>query len=464
MAGDKVSIPGASMVSSMNHSPDDRDENEDKHYVSRLEIGGLWGYKDVSIDFRSDVNFLIGKNGGGKTTIINLISSILSCNMDAIFKVHFRNARVYFLSASGSSRPMLYFSRVSDGDSGPAQSLTIQFFKNSKDKKPLHSASLPAMYHRGRQRDVSGLGSFSQRLAPLHPEMASAIGFLCEVTWLSVHRKSEAVNLENDTGYDSSVDQRIGDLGNRFNQYVTEIDNLIKREAREFEKKIFSSIIYDSSKYNYSNNILESIDLPSQKTYMSTIFGDLGVNKSDYIDKMDYHYELAENVRRKFLEKDELRLNDLIVLASIFQADQTARFWLDYQRKVDSHSRGKKFIKEMFEKFFSNKKLIILEDGRILFALYRGNNFTNRTFISPFQLSSGEKQLYIFLMEALLERGRPVVYIADEPELSMHVMWQERLVESLRQLNKNAQFIFATHSPDIVSSFTNNIITLGDDQ
>ncbi|THD39464.1 ATP-binding protein [Enterobacteriaceae bacterium ML5] len=75
-------------------------------------------------------------------------------------------------------------------------------------------------------------------------------------------------------------------------------------------------------------------------------------------------------------------------------------------------------------------------------------------------LSSGEKQLIIVLGEALLQEKKSWVYIADEPELSLHVRWQESLVENLRAINPNAQIIFATHSPDVVSHFGKNVFDM----
>lgn len=76
------------------------------------------------------------------------------------------------------------------------------------------------------------------------------------------------------------------------------------------------------------------------------------------------------------------------------------------------------------------------------------------------QLSSGEKQLLIVLGEALLQENNPWIYIADEPELSLHVTWQESLVRNLKAINPNAQIIFATHSPDIVSSYSNHVLDM----
>ena len=76
------------------------------------------------------------------------------------------------------------------------------------------------------------------------------------------------------------------------------------------------------------------------------------------------------------------------------------------------------------------------------------------------QLSSGEKQLLIILGEAFLQQNKRFIYFADEPELSLHINWQENLVQHLKELNPNAQIIFATHSPDIVSCFGENIINM----
>jgi predicted ATPase len=88
--------------------------------------------------------------------------------------------------------------------------------------------------------------------------------------------------------------------------------------------------------------------------------------------------------------------------------------------------------------------------------------FLSRTSkkLSAQMLSSGEKQLLILLSEALLQRQTPTVFITDEPEISLHVHWQEKLVSSLRRLNENAQIIAATHSPDIVGAMYDRAIDM----
>lgn len=42
------------------------------------------------------------------------------------------------------------------------------------------------------------------------------------------------------------------------------------------------------------------------------------------------------------------------------------------------------------------------------------------------------------------------VFIVDEPELSLHIAWQEKFVDAIREANPKVQLILATHSPAII--------------
>ena len=65
-------------------------------------------------------------------------------------------------------------------------------------------------------------------------------------------------------------------------------------------------------------------------------------------------------------------------------------------------------------------------------------------------LSSGEKQMLTILMTVLLEDGEPTVLLMDEPEVSLHMEWQQVLIETVQRLNPNVQIILTTHSPAII--------------
>lgn len=70
--------------------------------------------------------------------------------------------------------------------------------------------------------------------------------------------------------------------------------------------------------------------------------------------------------------------------------------------------------------------------------------------LSPYQLSSGEKQMLAILLTVLVEDNRPYVLFMDEPEVSLHVDWQQRLIDLILDLNPNVQIILTTHSPAVI--------------
>ena len=68
------------------------------------------------------------------------------------------------------------------------------------------------------------------------------------------------------------------------------------------------------------------------------------------------------------------------------------------------------------------------------------------------QLSSGEKQMLLILTTVFLQEEKPNVLLMDEPEISLHINWQDRLIEWIRQLNPYCQVILTTHSPNIFAN------------
>lgn len=68
----------------------------------------------------------------------------------------------------------------------------------------------------------------------------------------------------------------------------------------------------------------------------------------------------------------------------------------------------------------------------------------------PYQLSSGEKQMLVILLTVLVEDQQPYVLFMDEPEVSLHVDWQQQLIDLVLELNPNVQIILTTHSPALI--------------
>ena len=95
-----------------------------------------------------------------------------------------------------------------------------------------------------------------------------------------------------------------------------------------------------------------------------------------------------------------------------------------------------------------NEKLVVA-----LFEVPSILKLKNNKEANVFELSSGEKQIIIMIAHLIFEEDQKPsgVFIIDEPELSLHIAWQEIFVDSITEASPKTQFILATHSPSIIS-------------
>lgn len=110
--------------------------------------------------------------------------------------------------------------------------------------------------------------------------------------------------------------------------------------------------------------------------------------------------------------------------------------------------------------------IIADEDQKIVDILTRFNAFTPIEKFEDSYLSSGQKQI-LALISAVRNASPGSLILIDEPEISLHVDWQERLVEQLHVPLTGSRLLIATHSPDIVIQHRHLCTTLqqtkGDD-
>jgi AAA15 family ATPase/GTPase len=67
-------------------------------------------------------------------------------------------------------------------------------------------------------------------------------------------------------------------------------------------------------------------------------------------------------------------------------------------------------------------------------------------------LSSGEKQLFFRIMALKMFEANNSVILIDEPEISLHPAWQQKIIKVYENIGENNQVIVATHSPHIIAS------------
>lgn len=162
--------------------------------------------------------------------------------------------------------------------------------------------------------------------------------------------------------------------------------------------------------------------------------------------ELDWHlYEL----QRRYLDYQVNIGNRMIAILSKGGADA--------QQKAIEVSHAKVMFQDTIDDLFSETlKTIDRSSNELLFNQYGEK-------LSPYRLSSGEKQMLIILLTVLLEDNEHYVLLMDEPEASLHVEWQQKLVGILRKMNPNAQIILTTHSPAmIMNGWLDAVTEVGD--
>jgi hypothetical protein len=143
----------------------------------------------------------------------------------------------------------------------------------------------------------------------------------------------------------------------------------------------------------------------------------------------------ADDFRARY--ENDPRLKSVVDSLSVVEAE------------VEEAMRPRTNLQVLLDRLFTNKP-VELAPGRVAVTM------PNETTIPLSSLSSGEKHMLRLLVEALTGHANSI--IIDEPEISLHIDWQQELVKNLRDLKTTSQLILATHSPEIMTGIADDNI------
>jgi predicted ATP-binding protein involved in virulence len=417
------------------------------YFVESATIKEFWGDKTVEVDFHPDVSFLIGVNGSGKTTLLNLISAMLRADYPMLLQSPFSEATVHLRRHGHPTRPTISVKKEpGEGGTIPNIKYTIRENPKAEPKIFLFDDFAGERY----RMLVHNLWRSSKRQSAQQSDLIDQLAQFIHVTWLSIHRGTPLSRRDDDESYDSTVDKKLHDISNGFSRYFSLLSAKAEAEVKTFQEFMFLSLLYKRGAEKVV--VVKVEEMEKQKETLKKIFIDFEMK--DFELEVNEHFQAAKNAITSYNEGKNISMADIVALVEARRINEVVKRWTKLQEKLSEIFLPKNTFAEIINSLI-NKKILT-------FNLRNQPSFTTTSDkkFGPEQLSSGEKQLYILLGETLLQEKKPYVFFADEPELSLHVTWQDKLVENMMRLNPNAQFIIATHSPDIVSNFGNRVIEI----
>jgi predicted ATP-binding protein involved in virulence len=419
---------------------------------------GVHGYLDFDVDFRPDVNFFAGLNGSGKTTVLNMIMALLTPSVDKLLEIRFSNASLTVEKAK--------------------EIIRIECNKIDDDIR----LSINNEYAILGQEDISyeDIHLSSRRVRVAHEKSSDvirAIRRLASPMFLSLDRRF--VKSSRDENYPIFFDENMhraikrrgikDDSLDEIVEIVAEASAEAKTRQSAADNKLRNEIILDSLSFAEINGKPQFPDnqtirqLRHKQKAIKKTFDNLEVPSGEFEVKYNDFFDNLENLVKRFerIEFDNSNRRDFEldevtnkIMSNWFinqhQLDRIDRLF----SKVESYQSEKNRIYARLSRFEMLVNKFLNETGKRVQINNKGRltiRFSGEERDLSV-LSSGERQIVIMLAHLVLNkrlRGDGV-FIVDEPELSLHISWQDMFVDAIQEASPNLQIILATHSPSII--------------
>lgn len=407
--------------------------------IQSVSINGFWQRLDAFCSFNDDVNIIIGRNGTGKTTFMNILHSILSLDIEEINNNDFNSAEIKL--KDGQKTKTIKIKKI-ENETSPYSLIEYQLSSKKYNLRVINNDDRRASY------------SYRRRMQEESEELRVELNKLVSLSSLSVYRLRNSDDLEVRDKYGSRfinpVDYKLSELMQDLTKYQLELSQRARDVATELQKEVLASILYSKEDIDDQAYNIE-FDKEKEKQNLFSAYAQLNAIDMNVRRKINFHVDNIDKTVSK-LKKNEQNGIDIRSIEALRKTQKIIKMSLKSKEKTSA-------IFSPIDQFLSILKEFIQDKE---FDFIGGELFIDNSHgpINQKSLSSGEKQLLILFIETLLQREQQYIFLTDEPELSLHIQWQRNIIPAIKKLNPNAQIIAATHSPEVASKYRNDIFNM----
>ncbi|WP_406215412.1 AAA family ATPase [Streptomyces canus] len=452
--------------------------------ISKIEVDYLFGRYDYVIDLggkearsedRRKISLLYGDNGSGKTTILSILWHLLSATANkghrtALANSPFKAIRVTLISGDEirvikeNIAPSSFI--VSVYRAGQ-ELLEVSYQVDARGRVPSRSNSAESVTSKISRLTSEELARLSPREISLmvDDETDDYVSYLEEINisphFLADDRRIHGDDIEDPVPEAEVLAELRRNRRPQGSSLTSELDNAIKRVNELFRQMVIAGNA--SGSRNTDNVYLDLLrrvanagSSPTAKDEIrqnlesriydlanrTALFNEFGlaspldaVTFSHVLERIPIdRLEIAEDVLVPYLDAQDARLN------ALGEAEALIRTLV---RQVNSFFTDK-------EVRFSVRDGIEIDAGGVP--------------LPPSKLSSGERQILLLLLNTIQARHGTRLFLIDEPEISLNVKWQRKLIDALLACaeKSSVQFVIASHSIEMITGNTDRLARLKD--
>ena len=445
--------------------------------LSEIRVRGLFGRFDHTIVLNQDerVTIMIAPNGFGKTMILRIINSLFNRQLRRLATMPFREVMVEFdngwvlkaertaPTANGGKKANAEMSVAISKASSTKEAFEEPYIlpEISPDEFPYHLGIInewipelvqvgPSVWEHRETGEVFSFEDVVERYGPEFP--AGAEIEMGTPQWLSQLQQQVSIRFVDVERLTTPLPER--DF-RRFRRRLRAASRAVNLYSHELGHKIQQTLAEYGS-------LSQSLD----RTFPTRLV-DQPLQSEITPDQLRDELEEVESKRRQLVGAGLLQQEDAGLNApstDIGDVDDSKRAVLamyaqDAKKKLgvfDEILAKVDTLKRIANSRFLYKRVSVSEDGIVVAA-------SDGQPLDLEMLSSGEQHELVLLYGLLFRVSQHALIMIDEPELSLHVAWQEKFLRDIDDIAKLSSFrvLLATHSPQIIGDRYDLAIELG---